>query len=89
MRWQGSCTDIPRIVTGPYIVDFACLEAGLVVEADGGQHLVNVRNDRVRTEYPESSGYRVMRFWNHDILRDTQVVMGCIHRFLIELPDSE
>ena len=61
----------------------------LVVEADGGQHLVNVRNDRVRTEYPESSGYRVMRFWNHDILRDTQVVMGCIHRFLIELPDSE
>ena len=54
---------------GDYIVDFVCLERGLVVELDGGQHnypQVAVA-DEERTRQIERSGYRVLRFWNNDV----------------------
>lgn len=53
---------------GPYIADFACLELKLIVEADGGQHADQITYDEKRTEWLESQGWRVIRFWNHDIL---------------------
>ena len=52
---------------GPPIVDFACLEHRLVVEADGGQH-ADSDDDRRRTAWLERRGWRVVRFWNNDIL---------------------
>jgi len=52
---------------GPFIVDFACLEHRLVVEADGGQH-ADSDDDRRRTAWLERRGWRVVRFWNNDIL---------------------
>ena len=67
-----------QFVIEPYIVDFICLEKRLIVEADGGQHLEQESDDRTRTEYLESLDYRVLRFWNHDILRDTQAVLETI-----------
>jgi very-short-patch-repair endonuclease len=71
-----------QYVIEPYIVDIICLEKRLIIEADGGQHLEQESYDRTRTEYLELLDYRVLRFWNHDILRDTQVVLETIRSFL-------
>lgn len=64
---------------GPYIADFACLERKLIIELDGGQHADNVAHDSRRTAYLESIGYRVIRFWNNDVLTKTESVMQAIH----------
>lgn len=54
---------------GPYIVDFYCAEAKLVVEVDGGQHAEQVEYDERRTAFLIlTKGLRVLRFWNHDVL---------------------
>jgi very-short-patch-repair endonuclease len=58
----------------------------LVVEADGGQHLELAADDLKRSVFLESLGYKVLRFWNHEILCDTQIVLEQIHRSLIEAP---
>ena len=75
-----------QVVIEPYIVDFICLEARLIVEADGGQHLEQMEEDLMRTSFLESLDYRVIRFWNHEILRDTETVLEQIHSHLIEAP---
>ena len=75
-----------QVVIEPYIVDFVCLEARLIVEADGGQHLEQVEDDLKRSAFLEFLGYRVIRFWNHEILRDTHTVLEQIHNALIEAP---
>src|SRR5712692_3385597 len=62
---------------GDYIVDFACTERGLIVEADGGQHADN-EADRRRTALLESEGWRVLRFWNNDILANTEGVIEAV-----------
>ena len=56
------CRQVP---IGPYVCDFMCKEARLVVEVDGGQH--NDALDRYRTQQLVSKGYRVIRFWNNDV----------------------
>ena len=52
---------------GPFIADFCCTEAELIIELDGGQHALQQNADRVRTEFLESQGYAVLRFWDNDI----------------------
>lgn len=68
---------VPR---GPYFVDFVCLEQKLVVEVDGGQHTVEAQAaaDRSRTAFLESEGFRVLRFWNHEVLGNVEGVMAVI-----------
>ena len=66
---------------GRYVVDFICLEAGLVVELDGGQH-ANSRVDTLRTGILEAAGYRVLRFWNNDALGNIEGVIAEISRVL-------
>ena len=73
-----------QVVIEPYIVDFICLEARLIVEADGGQHLEQVESDVKRSVFLESLGYKVVRFWNHEILCDIHSVLEQIHSYLIE-----
>jgi very-short-patch-repair endonuclease len=75
-----------QVVIEPYIVDFVCLEAKLIVEADGGQHLEQAEDDSKRSLFLESLGYRVIRFWNHEILGDIDAVLERIHGYLIEAP---
>ena len=75
-----------QLVIEPYIVDFACIEAKLVVEADGSQHQEQQDRDRERTAYLETLGYRILRFWNYEILNGTQAVLERIHHELIESP---
>ena len=60
---------------GPYIADFVCLAAKLIVELDGGQHADNEEADAARTAWLEGRGFRVLRFWNNDALGDTDGVL--------------
>ena len=71
-------------VLGPYIVDFVCLVAKLVVEVDGGQHADRLEYDARRTRFLEREGYRVVRFWNHDVLTDVDAVLLAILKLLEE-----
>jgi very-short-patch-repair endonuclease len=64
-----------QYVIGPYIVDFCCLEEKIVVEIDGGQHAEQEEIDQQRTNYLSKRGYRVLRYWNHDVLNSTDVVL--------------
>jgi hypothetical protein len=60
-----------------FFADFACHECGLVIEVDGGGHAEHeqIVADNARTQFLESQGYRVLRFWNNDVLKDTETVM--------------
>jgi very-short-patch-repair endonuclease len=58
-----------------YIADFACIEARLVVEVDGGQHNIDIASDRARTAVLETAEYLVIRFWNHEVLKDIDGVV--------------
>ena len=62
----------------PYTVDFVCLERRLIVELDGGQHADAQACDTARTHALEQSGYRVLRFWNHQALSNTEGVLTFI-----------
>ena len=68
---------------GKYIVDFCCHSARMIIEVDGGQHgeeAGQVR-DAERTAWLESQGYRVLRFWNNDVLENMSGVSEAILRF--------
>jgi very-short-patch-repair endonuclease len=61
----------------PYVVDFVCIEARLIVEADGGQHAFRGEDDR-RDAYLQRQGWRVLRLWNNDILSNRAGVLQTI-----------
>lgn len=65
-----------------YIADFACPQAMLIIELDGGQHAEHVEYDAERTGKLQQSGYRVLRYWNDDVLLRTDDVLADIHRGL-------
>jgi adenine-specific DNA-methyltransferase len=65
---------------GQYIVDFACLEAGLIIEVDGGQHAERRTYDTARTAWLERQGFRVLRFWNSEVLSNLAGVREVIWR---------
>jgi very-short-patch-repair endonuclease len=65
---------------GPYIVDFVCLEKRLIVEVDGGQHNERVRHDSSRDEWLRAQGFKVLRFWNNEVMRDVGAVADAIAR---------
>jgi very-short-patch-repair endonuclease len=70
---------------GPYTVDFICREARLIIEVDGGQH-VDSLHDAVRDKWLVSRNYRVMRFWNNDVLTNMSGVLEAIATALAETP---
>ncbi len=63
---------------GNYIPDFCSPKANLVIELDGGQHLEQEEYDQERTKYLESQGYKVIRFWNNDVIDNIEGVMLAI-----------
>jgi very-short-patch-repair endonuclease len=64
---------------GPCVADFCCLEARLVVEVDGSQHADTQRaHDEHRTQWLESQGFKVMRFWNWEVVDDPRYVCGFV-----------
>ncbi len=70
---------------GPHIADFACRAARLVIELDGGQHGQDV--DAARTEVIEAFGYRIIRFWNQDVLANIEGVVEVIRHELLNAFD--
>jgi very-short-patch-repair endonuclease len=67
-----------QVPIGGYVADFVATEAKLIVEIDGGQHSIRVEEDRVRTEELERFGYRIVRFWNHDVLNNIEGVLEAL-----------
>jgi hypothetical protein len=65
-------------------VDFCCAEQGLVIELDGGQHVLHAQADAHRTAYLTQVGYRVRRYWDHEVLTQSDVVLEDILRALQE-----
>ena len=65
-----------------YVVDFSCPQAKLAIEVDGGQHALQSGYDAQRTAMLERYGYRVLRYWNHDVLQRAEDVVADIHRHL-------
>jgi very-short-patch-repair endonuclease len=69
-----------------YILDFYCHEAGLAVELDGGGHNEEEQRqyDEERTKILEAAGIHVVRFWNNDVLSNTEIVLEKLHTYLEE-----
>ncbi|MGB7292739.1 MAG: endonuclease domain-containing protein [Thermodesulfobacteriota bacterium] len=63
---------------GPFIVDFVCIEKRLIVEVDGGQHDEKRFYDAKRNEWLEEREFKVIRFWNNEVLRDIEIVTEVI-----------
>ena len=71
-----------QVPYGPYFVDFLSFGAKLIVEVDGGQHSEAATYDAVRTRFLEGEGYRVLRFWNNDVLANTDGVIATVGKSL-------
>src|SRR4030095_7189977 len=67
---------------GPFIADFCTVERGLVIELDGGQHATQAQADQRRSAYLERSGYRVLRFWDNEVLMNMEAVLQRIFQAL-------
>ena len=70
----------------PYYADFACVAAGLIIEVDGGQHDEQRARDERRTRSFEAQGYRVLRFWNNEVLEHLDGVLSVIGESLSPSP---
>lgn len=64
---------------GKYIADFCCLRSKLIIELDGGQHMDRAEYDFERTQFLESEGFQVLRFWNHEVFKETEAVVNRIY----------
>jgi very-short-patch-repair endonuclease len=67
-----------QVPISPYIADFVCLKAMLVIEVDGGQHADAAAYDSRRDEFMRGQGYRILRFWNNDVLGNPEGVWDVI-----------
>jgi very-short-patch-repair endonuclease len=65
---------------GPYFADFACHSNRIVIELDGGHHAsgIQARNDSIRDAFFKSKAYRVLRFWNHDVMKNVEGVLTVV-----------
>jgi len=67
-----------QFVLGNYIVDFICLDKRLIIEVDGGQHMDNVNYDLQRDEWLKNQNFKVLRFWNNQVLNEIDSVLEVI-----------
>jgi very-short-patch-repair endonuclease len=72
---------------GPFVVDFACVKCGLIVELDGETHLPRQAADAERTRFLEAEGWCVLRFWNTEIYEDFGAVEEAIYRACVTQAD--
>jgi very-short-patch-repair endonuclease len=71
---------------GPYFADLVCIQAKLIVELDGSQHLSQRVYDDIRTQRLQCAGYRVLRFWNDDVLLRVDDVLAAVTAALEAAP---
>jgi len=69
-----------QVPIGNYIVDFVCLELKLIIELDGSQHIEQADYDARRTAYLEQLGFKVIRFWNNEVLNNGEGVLERIYQ---------
>jgi very-short-patch-repair endonuclease len=74
---------------GDYIVDFVCPKAKLVIEIDGGRHALNAERDAARTRQLLAAGYRVLRFWNNDVLSQIDAVIEVVATACVPSPSAD
>src|SRR5260370_14164545 len=94
--WERLRHDIPltgsnfrlQALVGRCSVDFASRKAKLVIELDGGQHDWQQASDALRTRQIEAAGYRILRFWNNDVLGNLEGVLSEIQRALPPTPNA-
>lgn len=67
---------------GKYIVDFVNFERKIVIEADGGQHSIYEEKDRIRDDWLKKEGYKVLRFWDNEVLNNIDGVLEVIRKEL-------
>ena len=72
----------------PYIADFACLELKLIIELDGGQHANRINYDEQRSLFLDKRGFKVIRFWNNDVIENTEGVLEAIRLAVLEITNS-
>ena len=82
-RQLESCKFRRQHPYGDYVLDFVCLERGLVVELDGGQHMDAIAYDERRTLFLEGAQFRVLRFWNNEVFAELDGVLEVIRRELV------
>jgi len=70
---------------GNYIVDFVCFERRIIVEVDGGQHAENKR-DEERDKWLKSQGFKILRFWNNEVLQNMEGVLEVVRNRCLESP---
>jgi very-short-patch-repair endonuclease len=75
-----------QVHLGRYIVDFVSHSLKIVIEIDGGQHAVQSKQDAMRTKFLESEGYRVLRFWNNEVLGNIEGVLEVIQSACLTSP---
>ena len=80
-----------QVPIGPYVADFACLKARLLIELDGGHHSQDdtAAKDEIRSRWLESEGYRVIRFWNAEPIENMSGILDTIYAALYGSPQSE
>ncbi len=74
---------------GRYILDYYCVEKKLAIELDGGQHADAISYDKKRDEWLLSQGIRVLRFWNNQMLAETEAVMEVIYQVVTEIKSDQ
>ena len=79
-RFEGT-KFVRQFPIGPHVTDFACRDLHLAIELDGGQH--SVEADAPRTAVIEAFGYRIIRFWNNDVLENAEGVLEAIRQELL------
>src|SRR4051812_5220356 len=77
-RQLDGCKFRRQAPIGPFIADFVSFERRLIIELDGGQHAEQAEQDAERTRWLSSQGFKVLRFWNHDVEKDLEMVLQVI-----------
>ena len=92
--WRALRSSLPdlkwrrQMPIGPYFADFACFAQRLVIELDGGQHAEAARYDATRTRFLEGQGYRVMRFWNNEVMGNIEGVVEAVANRISSSPSQ-
>jgi very-short-patch-repair endonuclease len=81
-RQRLGCRFRRQVPIAGYVVDFACFEPRLVVELDGGQHAASATRDRIRDTRLAGEGFRVLRYWNSDVMENLGGVLEDLEREL-------
>lgn len=79
--------------SGPFVIDFVCLQRRLAVELDGSQHAEAAEYDATRTRWLEGQGYTMLRYWNHEVFEDWDTIerqiWGALQRSSVNTPEGD